>query len=145
MRAIVLLGLCVLAGTAYADVYRWVDADGKVIYSDQKPPANVSARKLAAPPPPADPDAAKRLATQQLELKKAADAEEEKRKKSEQTANVSKQKDEACSQARGQLQALRSGAPAMRYNAKGEQEYLNDPAREQAVQESEQYIAKNCS
>ena len=33
--------LCVLLpASAYGQIYKWIDADGKVHYSDQKPPDN---------------------------------------------------------------------------------------------------------
>ncbi|HEX4985437.1 MAG TPA: glutaredoxin family protein [Burkholderiales bacterium] len=42
MRIWICLPLAALAWTvAHADVYRWVDADGKVHYSDHPPPASV--------------------------------------------------------------------------------------------------------
>jgi glutaredoxin len=49
-----ILGLACVA--ADADVYRWLDADGKVHYSDQPPPANIKQleRKKEAGGKPAD-------------------------------------------------------------------------------------------
>ena|SRR2546423_8569870 len=141
MRSLLVFGLCVVSAACYAEIYKWVDADGKVQYSDQKPPATVNAQKVAPPPPPADPEAARRMANQQMELKKATDAQEEKRKKGEQEAGVAKQKDEFCAHARGQLQSLRAGGETFRYNSKGEREYVNN---EQAISDLEQQIAKNC-
>ena len=38
------------AASAQQQVYRYVDKDGKVVYTDQ-PPANVDSKKLTAPPP----------------------------------------------------------------------------------------------
>ena len=144
MRSLFLLALLAVTGMASAEVYKWVDANGKVTYSDQRPPSNVTGQKLGAPPPPADPDAAKRLATQQAELKKAADAEAEKRKKSDQAATLARMKDENCAQNRGRLQELRSGVVVYRYNERGEREYVDDAGRDQALKEMEDYIAKSC-
>lgn len=45
MRFVFLLSCCLVAGLVQAaELYRWVDADGKVHYTDQPPPA--SARKV---------------------------------------------------------------------------------------------------
>ncbi|MEO8158923.1 MAG: glutaredoxin family protein [Betaproteobacteria bacterium] len=42
MKTVMLLMILALAcGAAQADVYRWVDADGEVHYSDQLPPATI--------------------------------------------------------------------------------------------------------
>lgn len=45
MRRIGLLALLV-SGTAFGQVYRWVDANGTVHYSDKAPPSNVAAQRL---------------------------------------------------------------------------------------------------
>src|ERR1019366_2379701 len=42
------LALCV-ALPASAQMYKWVDADGKVQYSDKPPPSNIKTEKLRAP------------------------------------------------------------------------------------------------
>ena len=46
----VLLALC-MALPASAQMYKWVDANGKVQYSDKPPPSNIKTEKLRAPPP----------------------------------------------------------------------------------------------
>jgi hypothetical protein len=134
------------APSVAADLYKWVDADGKVHYSDQPPPP--TARSQARVPdalPPSDPDAARRLAEKQAELRKAAEAQADQDRKSADEASAAKQKQSSCAQARGRLQALRDGSPAYRYNEKGEQEMLDDSARRQALRDAEQAIANNCS
>lgn len=143
MRATIVLALCCAFSIAcHAEIYKWVDADGKVQYSDQKPPAAANARTIAPPPPPADPDAARRMANQQVELKKAADAEEQKRRKGDQDATSAKQKEELCTNLRGQLQELRAGGEVFRYNSKGEREIINN---DQALHDLEQRISNTCS
>jgi hypothetical protein len=46
IRCIILMTLCALALPATAQVYKWVDKDGKVHYTSQKPP-DVKAEELA--------------------------------------------------------------------------------------------------
>lgn len=44
-----LIGLCLLGCmSAYADIYRWTDAEGRVHYSD-KPPRDARAKQVTAP------------------------------------------------------------------------------------------------
>ncbi len=45
-RIAILILLCALALPATAQVYRWVDKDGKVHYTGDKPPADVQAEVL---------------------------------------------------------------------------------------------------
>lgn len=59
MRPRALLALALLlaaAGAGAAEVYRWVDADGKVHFSDSPPPG-VAAERLAIKSAPTDPAA----------------------------------------------------------------------------------------
>ena len=57
MRRLAFALTVLLAATVSAQVYRWVDKDGKVHYSDQKPP-DAPADKLAIQSQPSDPEAA---------------------------------------------------------------------------------------
>src|SRR5947208_2437500 len=71
--------LAVAAWPAQAATYKWVDANGRVIYSDQPPTGNYKVESLSAPPPPANPNAVRELASKEAELqqKKLLRAEEE--------------------------------------------------------------------
>ena len=53
-----------------AALYKWTDANGRVVYSDQPPPGNVKVDTLAGPPPPANPNAVKELASKEADAKK---------------------------------------------------------------------------
>ena len=57
MRVVALL-LLLAAGCAFGQVYRWIDANGTVHYSNDAPPPGVKAAKLGieAKPGPASPD-----------------------------------------------------------------------------------------
>ncbi len=43
------------AGSAPAALYKWTDAQGRIVYSDQPPMGNVKSEQLRGPPPPANP------------------------------------------------------------------------------------------
>ena len=81
----ILLILLMLAGTnAYAGINKWVDADGKVHYSDQPPPVNVKSQQTlratsdaVAAAPASAPAAPKSIAEREAELKKAQQAKKE--------------------------------------------------------------------
>jgi len=57
-RALVLLALLLAGGAAHAQIYRWVDQNGRVHYTNERPPKNVAATvvdpdaKEEAPAPP---------------------------------------------------------------------------------------------
>ncbi|MGA9853077.1 MAG: DUF4124 domain-containing protein [Gammaproteobacteria bacterium] len=105
-----LLTLCLAAAlalmTAQAqEVYRWVDAQGNVHYSQTPPPNAVTKAQLVnVEPPPPDPTSVK----QQQELVKtvnATDAAQQKAAaKAQQEAEKRSQQQQACETARKQLQ-----------------------------------------
>jgi hypothetical protein len=93
-----LLGYLLLAANAYAGVYKWVDANGVVHYSDQPNPSpNTKQLNLPPPPAPSSPDAKdsgpKSLADKELDLRKRRAAAEEAQKKAEQSQKEAKQKE----------------------------------------------------
>ena len=128
------LALLLAAGSALAQMYRWVDADGKVRYGDTPPPgAKTSSIKApsggAAPAAAAAKDAKKgplTAAEQEQEYRKrqaesgkaAAKAEAENRAKTE--------RNEACERTREYLSSLQSGQRIARADAKGERYYLEE-------------------
>lgn len=52
-QPLILAGICLLlVGTAMAEMYRYLDENGRVVYS-QQPPATGEAKVIKPPPPPA--------------------------------------------------------------------------------------------
>ena len=131
----VLLALLLFAvGTADAQLYKWVDKDGKVRYGDT-PPAGASASSIKAPPPGAESPASaakgakagpqteaekeQAFRKRQADAAKAAEkADSERAKNEEQSEN--------CARMRENLRALESGQRIMRVNAAGERYYLDE-------------------
>ena len=134
MRLPLLLACCVLtlscAGSSSAALYKWTDAQGRVVYSDQPPSANVKTEQLRPPPPPANPNAAKEFAQRQADYKKRqAEAAEASDKADKERTEAAKHAD-VCAQAKGQLKALSETQLAIfRYNEKGEREVMDEDAR----------------
>ena len=132
-RTPLLLAACLLAVTlassAAAALYKWTDAQGRTVYSDQPPSTSVKSEQLRAPPPPANPNAAKELAQREAEYRKRQTEQTEAAAKSEkERADVAK-RTEACAQAKGQLKQLGESQLAIyRYNEKGEREVMDDDA-----------------
>ena len=53
MRILLLTAMMIFASSAFAGLYKWVDEEGNVHYS-QKRPANQQSERLKAPPPAPD-------------------------------------------------------------------------------------------
>ena len=138
--------LALLAVPAGAAMYKWVDKNGRVVYSDQPPPGDVKAEIIKPPPPPANPNAAQELADKQLELKLKEKKQAEIAKAEEAKRADEERRREMCQQARGQLRGLLSsgGRPFVRYNEKGEMVPLDEAARLAAIENQQRTIREFC-
>ena len=93
--------------TAYADqVYRWVDAQGNVHYS-QTPPASsaVKPQVVDMEPPPPDPTSLQQQQNLVKSMNAAATAQQQAAAEAQQEAQQKAQQQQACAAARKQLQA----------------------------------------
>ncbi|HEU0220523.1 MAG TPA: DUF4124 domain-containing protein [Gallionella sp.] len=152
-----LLILLVLASTnAFAELSKWVDADGKVHYSDQPPPANVKAKTLrvtseAAAPASAGgavaasaPAAPKTIAEREAELKKAQQAKKEAADKAAQEQARIETEKANCAAAQQNLRTLQEGMRIVEIDAKGERSYVDDEQRRQRIEKAQQGIKTYC-
>ena len=132
--SLAVLAVSLLAATGVTDaaaaLYKWTDAQGRIVYSDQPPQANVKTEQLRGAPPPANPNAAKELAQREADFRKRqADAEKAAAKAGKDSAS-SAEHAESCAQAKGQLKQLAESQLAIyRYNEKGEREVMDEDAR----------------
>ena len=143
---IVIVASLLAATPAMAALYKWTDANGRVIYSDQPPMGNVKVESIKAPPPPADPNAAKDLANKEVELLKRRQSraeEETKSNKARVDANLTR---EQCDRARGQMIGLAQSGQVVLYttNAQGERIAMDDGARARERQRLEAWVRDNC-
>jgi len=136
---VLMSGMWLVAAPGAAETYKWTDAEGKVHYSDQPPPANAKEQAIVKPIRPSAPTAApaptekgapaakeKTYSEQEAEFRKrqveTAEREAEEKKK----ANEAAERKQNCQQVRDQLQGLQAGARVTRTNAQGELEYMSD-------------------
>ncbi|HUW26012.1 MAG TPA: DUF4124 domain-containing protein [Gallionella sp.] len=156
MKKFLLILLMFASASALAGLNKWVDADGKVHYSDQPPPANVKATVLrsssdatgsaatgetAASSAPAAP---RTFAEREAELKKAQQAKQEAADKvAQEQAEVDARK-ESCIAAQKNLSLLQEGMRMVEVDAHGERYYLNDQQRQQRIVKAQQDISTYC-
>jgi len=139
------LALAGLAAPVAAAMYKWVDANGRVVYSDQPPPANVKSEVLQPPPPPANPNAARELADREVAIQQRDKKRSEEAKAAEAVRQASERKREACVNALGHLKALQDrGETLYRYNDKGERVIFNDEMRREEFERQQRIVRENC-
>lgn len=156
MKKIMLILLVLSSASAFAGLSKWVDADGKVHYSDQPPPANVKATILrstsgtTAPAATGDaaassaPAAPKTIAEREAELKKAQQAKKETADRAAQKQAEVETREANCIAARKNLSMLQEGMRMMEIDDKGERSYLNDEQRQQRIAKAQQDISTYC-
>ena len=153
-----LLALGAAVSLPAAAQWKWRDASGRTQYSDLPPPAGTpEANILQRPAPSASarpapaasaaasaPPLALKPGDPELDAKRKQAEDEEARKKKIDENRVAAAQAENCTRARGQLAALEQGQRIVRYNAKGEREYLDDKSRADETQRVRGVIAADC-
>ncbi len=135
-----------LIPSAGAQLYKWVDKDGKTHYSDQPPPGqeskqlNVQSGAATAAAPP------KSFLARDKELDKGRQESREAAKKADDAARLAQERDENCSRARSAYATYADGGRIHKYNDKGERVYLDDQEieveRERAKREMDEACKK---
>jgi hypothetical protein len=128
-----------------ATLYKWTDANGSVVYSDQPPPGNIKAETISGPPPPANPNAVKEMVNREAELKKQQLDRTEATQKVDKEAVEARRVREACVKARDQVRQLAATQDVLvRINEKGERVVIDPETRQRERENVEKWIGQNC-
>jgi hypothetical protein len=154
MRTLLIVAALTFALPVAGQPYRWVDAEGRVQYSDRPPAGNTKATPVkstvgsvtgtgssggaaapAAPKSVAEQEQAfrKRLADKEEASKKQAELEAERRRKSD-----------ACDQAKRLLVSLEQSGRQVRFEPNGERTYLSDAEIDAERVKARSAVAASC-
>lgn len=142
--------------------WQWIDKDGRKVFSDRAPPAEVQEKNIltrpgvrAAPvaatdeassPAPKTAASAPKISGVDRELqdkkKKSEDAEAAKRKAEDE--RVAQAKSENCARAKQAKASLDSGVRIARTSDKGEREVMDDAARAAEMKRIQSVIEADC-
>jgi hypothetical protein len=167
--------LLAVAGVSFAipalAQWQWLDKDGRKVYSDRSPPADIQEKnilkrppgaKIAAQPVPSEDAAAAPAAGSapaaknnpgalklsgkdpQLEAKKKQAEEEEVARKKAEDEKVAAAKAENCNRAKKAMTGLQSGARMTTTNAKGEPEIMDDAAKAAEIKRLQAFADSDC-
>ena len=159
LRIVSSIVLALLATTsAYGDVYKWVDPDGTVHYSDQPAPGTIKEEQTlgiksgtsSSEAPGAEKAAPKSTGPktyidQDKEFRKRQMEADEKRAKEQKALADAKERQQNCDRARSSLADLQSGQRIVRMNDKGERIYLDDNQRQQEMIAAQKSADSWCS
>lgn len=159
MRTALAVGLTAMffAASSFAQLYKWVDKDGRTRYSD-RPPVGIEATPLSRPPAPAAAPAAPAAgdaskdarkgpltpAEQDIEFRRRIKEAQEAAAKGEQAKREEEERKENCARAREMLATLESGQRIARTDSKGERAYLDDSQRVQETAKAREAVASWC-
>ena len=167
-RATLIGLLCAVPALCFAQ-WQWIDKDGRKVFSDQSPPAEIPAKNILRQPgvrgtPPAATEAAQpavvsaaqpaaaqasapKLSGKDKELdekRKAADAVAAEKKKAQEEERQ-KLRAENCARAKRSKASLDSGVRISQTNDKGEREFLDDAGRVAETKRMAALIASECA
>jgi len=129
---------------ALATTYKWVDAGGRVVYSDQPPVAGQKYEVVGGAPPPDNPNAAREMANKDIELRKVQKERVEEAKKADKTRADAQKRADVCTQARAAVRTYESDQPLVTTTAKGERAYLEAPERARRLDEQKRLVREYC-
>lgn len=154
------LAIFLATATVAAQVFKWIDKDGKVNFTDTPPPAEAvkgEAKKIAIPsaspsPLPLPSAAPAKLVAPPAKTgtDQAKDAEKkktdlaEKAKKDEAADKIAKQNEERCKEAKRYLTTLESGTPIKQSNDAGETVFMTDEARGSESARAKTAVTESC-
>jgi hypothetical protein len=143
-----IITLALISSNALAGLNKWVDADGKVHYSDTPPPEvttqavrNIAGKGQTDAPVSYSP---KSVAEREAELKKNKQSKEEAAQKKAQQDADAEAKKKNCAAARESARALEAGTRIATYDANGEKSYLDDDTRAQRLEEARKVMSASC-
>ena len=143
-----LLLLSFFSLSAHAALNKWVDAEGKVHYSDSPPVdakvesvRNISGKGQEAAP--AD-FSSKTYSQREAELNKARQEKKEASEKSAREAAMKQERKQNCAASRENLRALESGTRLVTYDENGEKRFIDDAEREKRMSSVREAVKNNC-
>lgn len=159
LSVVIGLALC-FALPAAAQMYKWVDSNGKIHYSDKPPPSNVRTEKLRTPAQPATAPAAsapkdgtqkdaaktgpKSVAEQEQAFRKRQAEETKSEQEQAQKEAEARDRAENCKRAKAALASLELGGRQTRIDEKGERVFLSDAEITRATARARQEAAAAC-
>jgi hypothetical protein len=150
MSKFLLILLMLASANTFAAISKWVDAQGRVHYSDQPPPPEVKAETLRSA---SDTEgtagisgvtAPKTIAEREAGLKKAQQAKQaaaDKATKEQANAEAIKTN---CANAQQSLRTLQDGMRMVEIDANGEHSFINDDQRKGRIAKAQQDISTYC-
>ena len=141
----VLAFACAIVPLASADLYKYVDKNGKTVYSDSPPPDTDSKQIRVQTSPPSDAPASKTSVQKDKDADKGRKEAAKKADKDAKDAERQAKIQERCNYLKSDLATYEGGVRLKRTNEKGEQEFMTDEQIEAAKAKTRAAMEEACS
>jgi hypothetical protein len=146
MKSLLVLALALAAAPlASAQMYKYIDKDGKTVYTDQ-PPVNIDTKTLniQTGTTSAAPAAPKSAVERDKELQKGRDEVRDRAKKADELAKQAEAREQACNAARSTYKTYADGGRIYKYDDKGERIVLGDEQIDAERERSKKEMDEAC-
>lgn len=149
LRFLAFFAALALSAAASAAVYKWVDAQGNVHYSDRPPSEDTQAQVISVASRPTGHDrVAVRSGADQNQRQSAApgDSQQKAEKATQQAVNadVAKSRAKQCEEAKARYQTAVDSHKLYKMGKNGEREYLSDAELSQARLDARRSVDESC-
>jgi hypothetical protein len=145
LRLSAMLVLTLASALASAEIYKWVDAEGKAHYADRPPSSGAESHSMTLPPAPSkDPDHAERSLKRQRLLHAIETEHAEQQQRQAEASAARRAHAEECEKVRRDLAAFERANIIYTNDAQGGRIYMSDDERREALAEARQWLAKHC-
>lgn len=144
-----IIALSLAAANAQAGLVKWVDAEGRVHYSDSPPPEATGTQTIRNMSGQGQSEAPatytnKTVAEREAEMKRARKEKEESAEKKAKEEAQAEAKKRNCMASRENVRTLEESSRIVTYDEKGERTFMDDEARAKRLEESRQNMIENC-
>lgn len=136
---------CLLAVTAPAEVYKWIDAEGRVYFGDRPPQGGAESMRMPEAEdsgPAATPQ--ERLEKQRRLLHAFEEERRQKRDAQARTRQEQAERQRNCAEARDDLRNQQNAGALYRLGPDGQRVFLDDAEREQALAQARAAVEHWC-
>ncbi len=146
IQLFIAIAILLATATVAAQVYKWVDKDGQVQYSDTPPPpgATKAEAKKVDTGSVAPASTAPTLETRAKNFDKRRASEAEKDKKAAEAQKKADLDAENCKNANMRIRDIESGRPLKQLNEQGESVYMSDETRQADLTQARALAATSC-
>lgn len=142
-RVAILAVLLLLAPFAGAQqLYKYVDKNGRTVYSDQ-PPAGIDS-KLVKDAAVSSAAPAKTAMEKDKDLEKGRKEARKQQEKDDKAAAAARDQEQRCQQAKLAVQSYQDGGRLFKYNDKGEREFMSDDDIAAALRKAQRDVDEAC-